>query len=215
VPSFPLSSAGSVPGAGWRPLRYKPDALQKGWDVYDLQCKLNASGTNSNGFLVKDGVFGPATSKGVREFQAKSVKALVIDGIAGAATQVELAGYVIGRGQLPNRVLGQAQKESSLLCGIYTATYSNGSQDTGPLQMNTQYHPNLNQNFDIAYASQVLVARIYEYHNKYVRWGVTEDRAWAAAQGAWNSPVLADRYARGESVPNTFVEYVDAVTIFA
>jgi hypothetical protein len=206
VSLYSLSSGGSYPGHGWRPLKKG----LVGWDVYDLQSRLNNA--NKAG-LALDGAFGALTKAAVMDFQAQNH--LVVDGIAGAVTQVATGQAVALRGPLPQRVKGQMQKETSMLCGIYTPTYANGSQDTGPLQMNTQYHPDLSQNFDVTYAVRVLVGRINEYHEKYVRWGVNDERAWAAAQGAWNSPVYADRYARGESVPSTFLDYVAAVSIYA
>ena len=212
MPSFPLSRNGSVPGAGWRPLRLT-DPFQRGWDVYDLQNKLNYVGVSRGGTIVTDGVFGPATRSAVLAGQTDL--RLTVDGIAGAATQTALAKACCARSAMAPRVLGQMQKESSLLCGIYTPTYLNGSQDTGPLQMNTAYHPNLNENFNVARAIPVLVARIQEYANKYLSWGVSSERAWDAAQGAWNSPVYADKYAKNLWVPDTFKQYVADVSVYA
>lgn len=206
--AFPFNSAGYTAGHGWRPLR-KKQPYQRGWDVYDLQCKLAYVGHE----IDTDGVFGPQTDRVVREFQA--TQQLVVDGIAGAATQTNLGAWAAGFSQLPNRVRGQMEKESSLLCGIYTAQYSNGSRDRGPLQENSDVFTSDEAAFDVRRAIPDLVQRIREYHAKYVNWGLNYGKAWAAAQGAWNSPVYADRYARGQNVPQTFLDYIAAVTAYA
>ena len=202
---FPDSGAGLT---GWRPLRLK-DPYQRGWDVFDLQCRLSAVGA----ILIKDGVFGPRTQSEVKIYQ--SGKGLVVDGIAGSMTQVTLGRALCGRSELPARVLGQMQKESSFLCGIYTTKYTNGSRDCGPVQMNDRYHPDYTEAFDATRALPVLVKQIKEQYARYKGWGVAEDKAWRAAQGSWNSPAFADAYASGRSVPDTFIQYMDDVTIYA
>lgn len=208
MPSFPLDPTGYFPGHGWRPLRLK-DPYQRGWDVYDLQAKLNLA---ANAGLVADGIFGKLTSTAVKAFQ--TANGLVVDGIAGAATQTTLGNAAAKKSKYPQRAMGQIQKESSVLAGIYTAVYTNGSQDTGPLQMNTKYHPDLGENFGVASALKVWEKHVEDYHAKYLSWGVADDRAWAAAQGAWNSPVYADKYAKGQAVPDSFIEYIEAVTVY-
>lgn len=210
VPNYDLDSTGYYPGHGWRPLRLR-DPRISGWDVFDMQAKFNY--VHNSTALALDGVFGPVTKANVETFQAKN--GLFVDGIAGAMTQTKLALKVCNRAPLPNRVKGQMQYESSFLCGIYTPQYPNQSYDTGPLQCNTAYHPYLIGNFDVAVVIPILVQRVTEYHDKYVRQGVAEKRAWDAGQGSWNSPVLADRYAHGESVPQIFLDYIAHVTLYA
>jgi len=208
VPSFPLNPTGYIPGNGWRPLR-KKEPYQRGWDVYDLQSKLNSVIAYG---LVTDGIFGPATDQAVRRYQTSA--SLLVDGVAGTATQTALTNAAAKKSKYPQRALGQIQKESSALCGIYTPQYPNGSFDTGPLQENTQYHPDLGANFHIVASLGIWEVYVYEYVKKYRSWGVPEDRCWAAAQGAWNNPSYADAYARGRSVPQSFLDYIDDVTVY-
>lgn len=56
-----------------------------GWPVYALQDSLNAIGSSK---LAADGAFGPATLAAVQKFQ--TVERLVVDGVAGPATQSKL-----------------------------------------------------------------------------------------------------------------------------
>jgi peptidoglycan hydrolase-like protein with peptidoglycan-binding domain len=217
MPDFPLDPTGCTAGHGWRPLKVRADTpIQKGWDVYDLQCKLKYIGFD----IVTDGVFGKKTAGTVKGFQAEVAPAAgPIDGIAGTKTQIELGAKASVHGNLPERVRGQMEKESSFLCGIYTPVYTSGAtagyQDTGPVQRNTKYHPKLNENFDVAYSIPLLVSVIKRQHKQYVDWGVVDKRAWEAAQGYWNSQVYAGRYAKGESVPQSFLDYIEAVTTYA
>lgn len=208
VQDFPLSNTGSYPGHGWRPLRYT-NPMQKGWDVYDLQTKLNlVLGSPS----ALDGWYGAATMGAVRDFQV--VSHLVVDGIAGSATQTLAGNAAAKRSKYPLRALGQMQKESSMLAGIYTPVYANYSQDTGPLQMNTAYHTDLGQNFHVVSSLQTWEQQTKAYADKYIRWGLTANLAWAYAQGAWNSPAYADAAARGQNPPQSWRDYVAAVTAY-
>lgn len=208
VQTFPLSSSGYFPGHGWRPLRLTTP-MQKGWDVYDLQTKLNLVLAQN---LAEDGWFGTFTHIAVRDLQAANH--LVVDGIAGAATQVTVGNLAAKRSKYPLRALGQMQKESSMLAGIYTPVYANGSQDTGPLQMNTFYHRDLGANFHVATSLVTWEQNTKFYADKYVRWGLPIDLAWAYAQGAWNSPVYADAAAHGQNPPQSWRDYVAAVTAY-
>jgi Putative peptidoglycan binding domain len=219
MPYFSLKPDGYTAAHGWRPLRLPKvagDPLLKGWDVYDLQCKLTYLGHT----IDTDGVFGPITQGAVKAFQAaESPVAGPVDGIAGSQTQVTLGARAALHGDLPDRVRGQMEKESSNLCGIYTPVYTEGEargfQDTGPVQMNTKYHTTLSDNFDVRKAVPFLVATIRKKHTDFVNLGTKDARAWEAAQGWWNSQVLATRYAKGQAVPASFLEYIDAVTSYA
>lgn len=207
MPDFPFDPQGYTTAHGWRPLK-KVSPYMRGWDCFDLQCKLAYLGHS----LDTDGIFGPQTDDRVRVFQAQN--GLVVDGIAGVATQTLLGAKVCGRSELPKRIRGQMEKESSLLCGIYTAPYSNGSTDRGPVQMNSKYYPEATIAFDVRSCVPALVHKIKDQHDKYVSWGVADDRAWTAAQGSWNSPAYADKYAKGQSVPESFLAYVAACTAY-
>lgn len=205
--TFPYSPAGYTAANGWRPLRLETP-YQRGWDVYDLQCKL--------AFLAyaidTDGILGPQTNSVIRNFQ--NIQQLTVDGIAGSLTQVSLGLKVCKASALPERVHGQMEKESSLLCGIYTAPYGDTSRDRGPVQENSRYYPDGPDAFDVRKCVPVLVSRIKAQAAKYESLGVERERAWAAAQGHWNNPVNADRYARGLSVPQAFLDYIAAVTAY-
>lgn len=73
------------------PNRTTPASLKRGssgWPVYGLQSGLRAlSGSSA---LTADGAFGPNTEKVVKDFQ-RMHRPLTVDGIAGPATQEELA----------------------------------------------------------------------------------------------------------------------------
>lgn len=207
--SFSFDPKGYTAGQGWRPLKLD-DPFEKGWDVYELQTRLTMLGSS----LTLDGVFGPETKKFVRSFQTDA-GLRIVDGIAGVKTQVETGFRVAAKSDLPQRVHGQMEKECSLLCGIYTSPYVNGSRDRGSVQENSQYYTNDEAAFDVRRAIPVLVQSIKAEHAKYVSWGVADKLAWAAAQGYWNNHVYADAYAKGQSVPSAFLEYVSAVTTYA
>jgi peptidoglycan hydrolase-like protein with peptidoglycan-binding domain len=212
MPEFPFAFSGYTAANGWRPLRLKKARYQRGWDVYDLQCKLAYLAYA----IDTDGFFGPKTEAVVEDFQwAVGPLAGPVDGIAGVRTQVALGVRVCDLGDLPLRTRGQMEKESSLLCGIYTAPYGDGSFDRGPVQENSRYHPDHEAAFDVRDCLPVLWTRIRTNARRYMSMGVAEERAWAAAQGHWNSPLYADRYATGSSVPTSFLEYIDAVTAYA
>lgn len=205
---FPLDPTGYTAGHGWRPLRRKTP-MQRGWDVFDFQTRLVALGNS----LACDGWFGDQTDRATVRFQ--EAHNLIRDGIAGAVTQVASGKSVaLLNGPLSDRVRGQMQRECSMLCGIYTPVYDNGSQDRGAVQMNSKYHPDNGEAFDVRNCVAVLVATIKQQHSRFVGWGTEDMRAWAAAQGYWNNHVYAERYARSEPVPDSFMEYIEAVTAF-
>jgi peptidoglycan hydrolase-like protein with peptidoglycan-binding domain len=206
--NFPFDPKGYTAGQGWRPLKIA-DPLQQGWDVYELQSRLASLGSS----ISVDGFFGPQTKNYVVTFQ--KVSGLVADGIAGVKTQVETGLRVAAMSDLPQRIHGQMEKESSLLCGIYTAPYANRSIDRGAVQENSQFYTNNDAAFDVRQSIPVLVRSIEDQHAKYIGWGVEDKRAWDAAQGHWNNQVNADAYAKGKMVPASFLQYIAAVTAYA
>jgi peptidoglycan hydrolase-like protein with peptidoglycan-binding domain len=211
MPSFHLLDSGYTPAIGWRPLRYQ-SSLMAGWDVFDLQARFKMLGYA----LTVDGYFGPETKGVVRMFQGDHH--LVVDGVAGLMTQTTSGAKVAAKSELPKRVLGQMSKECSLLCGIYTPVYKNGSQDRGPVQENSQFWPNTEEAFDVRKCLPTLVAQIKNRFAVYFNSNdVPEDRAWAAAQGYWNSHVYADLYAANPNDPRIsagFLDYIEAVTAY-
>jgi hypothetical protein len=225
MPSFPLSPNG-YGFKEWRPLRLK-DPMQRGWDVFDLQCRFAYLDRG----LGLDGWFGPETDGVVRRYQQD--RGLAVDGIAGTATQRDLGNRCARRASpdltLGKRVFGQFEKESSLLCGIYTPAYTSGSaagsQDRGPVQENSEHWPDTEHAFNVRECLADLVEEIKAQHTRYASQGVPDARAWAAAQGYWNNHVYANRYAISDDPDPkwsdatkdgwpTFLGYVDAVTIY-
>lgn len=71
--------------AGWRILQLKKTRMS-GEDVKAVQRALNANGAKPR--LSVDGVFGPATDDGLRDFQGKH--GLLVDGIVGSKTRAKL-----------------------------------------------------------------------------------------------------------------------------
>lgn len=194
MPNFPLPLHAYI----YRPLKRN----LSGWDVYALQTALNVQGHK----LTADGVFGPRTEDSVELWQRGS--GLVIDGIAGIATQRDLA-LVVGQGarddwHLPLKLLmGQIEKESGYQLGNHTALYgqetpdkADDSRDLGVSQIN-DIHKGVSwdQAFDVGFALNFLASEIREKHDRYLaaplREGfqrVDNERAWRLAAGSWNRP---------------------------
>lgn len=189
--------------------RYRALKLAKpqlsGWDVVSLQTALGVS---------PDGYLGPHTDKAIRRAQKKY--GLTVDGIAGVLTQRQLASAIIERQnpELFPRLYGQVEHESSFWLGNFTPPYPDGSRDCGATQRNTRYTPML-QGFDTPASIRALDEKVRDYHRKYQGWGVKDPQAWDIAQGSWNSPLFADRLAKGDPVPETFKQYVAAVSTYA
>ena len=121
--TFPLDSSGYTAGHGWRPLRLK-EPPQKGWDVYDLQCKLNyVARPARTACSPRTACFGPHT-------KARG-PGLPGDGRAGgghhrrdcrgADAGGPRASTAAQRSPHPDRVHGPDAEGVQLLCGIYTA----------------------------------------------------------------------------------------------
>lgn len=191
-------------GYQYRPLKLA-NPMQRGVDVYALQTALG---------VTPDGWLGPVTDAAIRKAQTKY--GLTVDGIAGVLTQRQLAIVIIKaqNASLYARLYGQVEHESSFWLGNYSAPYPDHSRDCGVAQRNTRYTP-MAQGFDVPTSIRALDERVRDYHRKYLDWGVKDPQAWDFAQGAWNSPLYADRLAKGDPVPDTFLQYVAAVSSYA
>jgi hypothetical protein len=178
-----------------------------GWDVYALQSCFDG--------LYLDGLFGPLTQKAVIGFQG--AKDLTVDGIAGVVTQ--RAAIVTHSRQYPRRRLtkGIIEHESSFIVGNHTAAYPNGTRDCGVVQRNTAYHA-MKDAFDVVDSLDVLSSHLTNYYTKYREMGHSRNEATRLAAGAWNAPSWADRLARGETLPYSHQEhieaYIRAVTVY-
>ena len=201
----------------YRSLRLVRGNAMHGADVYALQTGLRAEGQK----LTLDGVFGTETEGCVRQYQ--KARGLVSDGIAGYATQHEIARRLSNKfgaaANLPLGIpLGHVENESGYLLGNYTARYPNGTRDEGVVQRNTQYAEPVDA-FDVPDSLHVLVRKITDYHAKYVSWGVENPGSWRLACGAWNAPAWTDTLAKGGSLSQANYDwiagYIDRVTAYA
>lgn len=187
MPNFLLSSE----GYDYRPLKMG----QSGWDVYALQTALKAQGHK----LTPDGVFGAITDKAVRLWQGG--RGLVLDGIAGTATQRDVVLVIAERARNDNKLpikllMGQVEKESAYLVGNHTEPYKDFSRDLGVAQRNDrQQGITYADAFDVLDSLEVLARTIRRRHDNYLnailRPGfnrVSNARAWHLASGSWNRP---------------------------
>ena len=202
---FPLD-----PGAyRYRPLRLPlkaEDPLMRGWDVAALQSMLPAK-------LVRDGIYGQKTADAVGTYQTrKSMEA--IDKIAGIATQrsllLGLASLARNTHKLPIGLpKGHIEKECGYQVGNHTSPYTDGSRDLGPVQMNSRYWK-----IEIAYDAPVAINGLCEQlRRKFDTYRsldeVSEQRCWELAAGSWNRPAWTDALARGETIPDDDLEWIE------
>jgi hypothetical protein len=211
----------------YRPLRER----HTGWDVWALQTALHACGFP----LVVDGLFGPRTDEAVRHYQAG--ESLVVDGIAGIATQralgLELGGVAELRHGLPvGHMKGHLESECAWQLGNYTAPYANGTRDMGPVQDNLPKAPgaaiseaDCHRAFDVPAQVTRLATFIRTRYDGYWRGGSnphvpTRRRAWELGAGAWNRPAHADLLAAGRGGALTpqqrawLASYIERVTSY-
>lgn len=206
-------------------LRKRGNPPMEGWDVYALQTGLWGL-DYSLGSSGIDGIFGKHTKSAVKAFQSWH-GGLVVDGIAGGATQralgEEYSKEAATEFVLPDGIpYGHLEKESGFLVGNHTPPYSNGSRDIGVAQRNTKYLTTGNEyeeGFDVVGSVYELAWRTRAYYEKYKGWGVEEKRAWRLACGAWNAPAWTDTLAQGGTLSPVNYEwisgYIERVTAYA
>lgn len=181
----------------YRTLELKKSSLMQGEDVYALQKALAATGFDPG---VIDGILGLKTDTAVRAAQTKF--RLVVDGLAGGATQKALA-MEIARGVSDaervrlDALKGQIEWESAgFRLGAYSPIRPDNSFDAGITQRNTNETP-AEEGFDPVSSIRALAKRIRKHYDLFE--GVTSPRRrWQLAQGSWNAPAYACYIARAE-----------------
>jgi hypothetical protein len=208
----------------YRALRRLPVPLV-GEDVYALQTTLKGLGFSPG---VLDGVFGGMTESALREAQ-RQLRDLVVDGVAGPATQRRLLGSLCARVRLTFNLpdglpVGQVGHECGFIIGNYSPRRPNLTYDAGPAQRNTQFvHPK--DGFDAPASVRKLAQNTREHYDLFA--GLGTRRRWELAAGAWNAPAFACYIAREEGASGvskartarpsaesrvTFERYIDYVT---
>lgn len=208
----------------YRALRYRKANPQVGWDVFALQGGLRALGIP----IVVDGVFGPKTKKATIAFQESA--GLVVDGIAGIATQREVGKQICFKqseayGLQEGVPFGHFEYESSCQLGNHTPPYPDGERDIGPVQCNTNYFSH-SFGFMPPKAIEECARRVsskLELYKQNQLARPTADRLSARrclelACGSWNAPSWTDFLARGGvlgPVSSAKIEsYIDEVTVY-
>ena len=176
----------------YRPLELR-DPYIFGEDVFALQTALSALVSE----ITTDGWYGEQTDNALDQFQERN-GIWVPRPISGPTTQERIVRTFISRTTSVKwrrrQMLGQIEKESSLLLGNYSAQRDNGSYDAGVTQRNTQFtHPR--QGFNVPLSIQVLFDVVGEFYaryedtSKFLPWGggyTKERRRKLLAIGAWN-----------------------------
>jgi hypothetical protein len=167
---------------------------EEGWAVYALQCALPGA--------ERDGSFGAFTDAAVRAVQGSY--ALVVDGIAGPATQGALADRVCAEHSsgLPRGLIaGIAQGEGGKLLGPVNWSVP-GGVDCGLFQRRVYGPPfqlaELQRAFDPGYQAELLRRFLAARAEKYQRPEMASpgpERAWRLAALAHNYPAGADTIA--------------------
>lgn len=203
MPSFALPTGAYV----YRPLKKG----QTGWDIYALQTALESAGQNVGPL---DGIAGSQTDAAIRAYQ--TYHKLVVDGIAGVATQRHVALRVAGRAQslyeIPAGAFkGQMEAESGYLLGNHTAQYSNGTYDIGVTQRNTAY-ASIEDAFNTPKSLKALGSALRQRHDEYKAYGKVTDefRLWQLAQGSWNRPAWTQTLAKGGTLATWQSDWIEA-----
>lgn len=171
-----------------------------GEDVYALQIALNQRLWAPNGGVKIDGYLGPQTARAIEDAQGRM--SLTVDGLAGPATQRQLAQFIanesikIGKLKVPQLLAkGTLMTESGGYLGAYSPQRANGSFDAGVVQRNTDL-TGPREGFDPVRSINDYLLRTEMYWEKFE--GVEPHRRWALAAGAWNAPAFACFIAREE-----------------
>ena len=176
-------------GYEFRALR-RTEPVQQGWDVYALQTALIAQQIEVGPL---DATLGDKTATAIWRYQQR--EDLVEDGIAGTATQRDLA-LLFSRQQsglfdLPHRMLyGQIERESGFLLGNQSPMRAGGGADCGVAQRNSEHTPPL-AGFDVPGSILELARNAATHFTKFNEAGVATRRAWELAAGSWNAPAYA------------------------
>lgn len=203
----------------YRPLRLTGSHM-RGADVFALQTavcdtvpSVVVNGTRTQ--VIADGDFGRVTDEAI--FQAQGILGLTTDRIAGINTQRVLGNEVAKDartefGVIEGALYGQIEHESGWQLGNFTAKYSNGSRDRGPVQMNSMVYPDDTHVFDTVYSVDVLAKTIVDNYKLYKNYGVITSnvRLWDLAQGSWNAPAWTDRLAKGIKLSASQSKHIEA-----
>jgi peptidoglycan hydrolase-like protein with peptidoglycan-binding domain len=214
----------------YRPLRIRQPRLI-GWDIFALQSALNACDIEPA--VMRDGYFGKLTENAVIEFQTD--RKLDVDGIAGVATQQKLCSAIARKvtrnlGLIGGLIYGGVEHESSCWIGVYTAPYTNGSRDVGPVQWNLGAGGDPRPWFDVAGAIQAYGRHVKDATATYLTKGLSDRRAAELAVGRWHRPAYTDALADGKDyaivnnqrvdlspgspLRNEIEDYIDDVTAY-
>ena len=208
----------------YRALRFRKANPQTGWDVFALQGALRALGIP----IVVDGVFGPKTKKAVISFQESA--SLVVDGIAGIATQREAGKQICFQESVQHGLqlgvpFGHFEYESSCQLGNHTPPYPDGERDVGPVQCNTNFFsyafgfmpPKAIEECARRVAGKLELYKLNQ-ESRPVADRLSARRCLELACGSWNAPSWTDFLARGGTlgpVSSAKIEsYIDEVTVY-
>jgi peptidoglycan hydrolase-like protein with peptidoglycan-binding domain len=190
--------------------RYSLKLGMLGHDVGALQLNLNHVGLN----LVVDGDFGSKTEKAVRQFQQST--GLSADGVAGAFTQNELAGYVWRAPQQSSStprglIRGIVESESAYMVGAVNWN-SPGGVDCGWVQRRV-YEGSYSEEafrhaFDGGVQFDLLAKRLRSDKERFASRGNGDERSWKLAALSHNWPWGADKLSRGEQLSTEPADWV-------
>ena len=194
----------SLPAAPNKTIPSSTKQGDDGWPVYALQTGLNAVSFSSGG---ADGAFGPMTDKAVRSFQDKYN--LVVDGIAGSATQRRISILIdaethSNHDSLPVGLLrGFAESEGGNNLGAVNWSVG-GGVDCGVVQIRC-YGPPFEQSamknaYDPAKAMEKVAVTFLGRTASMRTMAYAKQRslefAMRCAALAWNWPYAAEQYAK-------------------